>query len=29
LKKFKIIIKKDNSDSEPVGGFYKYWKFNV
>jgi phenylacetate-coenzyme A ligase PaaK-like adenylate-forming protein len=24
LKKFKIIIKKDNSDSEPVGGFYKY-----
>jgi phenylacetate-coenzyme A ligase PaaK-like adenylate-forming protein len=24
LKKFKIIIKKDNTDSEPVGGFYKY-----
>jgi phenylacetate-coenzyme A ligase PaaK-like adenylate-forming protein len=23
LKKFKIIVKKDNSDSEPVGGFYK------
>lgn len=24
LKKFKIIIKKDNSDSEPVGGFFRY-----
>ena len=24
LKKFKIILKKDNSDSEPVGGFYRY-----
>jgi len=24
LKKFKIILKKDNSDSEPVGGFYKH-----
>jgi phenylacetate-coenzyme A ligase PaaK-like adenylate-forming protein len=23
LKKFKIIVKKDNTDSEPVGGFYK------
>jgi len=23
LKKFKIIMKKDNSDSEPVGGFFK------
>lgn len=24
LKKFKIIVKKDKSDSEPVGGFYRY-----
>lgn len=24
LKKFKIIVKKDNSDIEPVGGFFKY-----
>jgi hypothetical protein len=24
LKKFKIIVKKDNTDSEPVGGFFKY-----
>jgi phenylacetate-coenzyme A ligase PaaK-like adenylate-forming protein len=24
LKKFKIIVKKDNTDNEPVGGFYKY-----
>jgi phenylacetate-coenzyme A ligase PaaK-like adenylate-forming protein len=24
LKKFKIIVKKDNSDSEPVGGFFRY-----
>jgi phenylacetate-coenzyme A ligase PaaK-like adenylate-forming protein len=24
LKKFKIIIKKDNTDAEPVGGYYKY-----
>jgi phenylacetate-coenzyme A ligase PaaK-like adenylate-forming protein len=24
LKKFKIILKKDNSDNEPVGGFFKY-----
>lgn len=24
LKKFKIIIKHDNTDSEPVGGYYKY-----
>ena len=24
LKKFKIIIKKDESDSEPVGGYFKY-----
>lgn len=24
LKKFKIIVKKDNTDSEPVGGFYKF-----
>ena len=23
LKKFKIIVKKDNTDNEPVGGFYK------
>jgi len=23
LKKFKIIVKKDNSDNEPVGGYYK------
>jgi len=26
LKKFKIIMKKDNSDSEPVGGFFKRTK---
>ena len=24
LKKFKIIMKKDNSDTEPVGGYYKH-----
>ena len=24
LKKFKIIIKKDNTDNEPVGGYFKY-----
>jgi hypothetical protein len=24
LKKFKIIIKKDNIDDEPVGGYFKY-----
>ena len=24
LKKFKIIIKKDNTDAEPVGGYFKY-----
>jgi len=24
LKKFKIIIKKDNTDTEPVGGYFKY-----
>lgn len=24
LKKFKIIVKKNNTDTEPVGGFYKY-----
>ena len=24
LKKFKIIVKKDDTDSEPVGGYFKY-----
>jgi hypothetical protein len=24
LKKFKIIMKKNNTDNEPVGGFYKF-----
>jgi len=24
LKKFKIIVKKDNTDAEPVGGYFKY-----
>jgi len=24
LKKFKIIMKRDNTDNEPVGGFFKY-----
>ena len=24
LKKFKIIVKKDNTDNEPVGGFFKF-----
>ena len=24
LKKFKIIVKKDDTDNEPVGGFFKY-----
>jgi len=24
LKKFKIIVKKDNTDNEPVGGYFKY-----
>ena len=23
LKKFKIIVKKDNTDAEPVGGYFK------
>ena len=26
LKKFKIIMKKDNTDNEPVGGYFKYKK---
>ena len=24
LKKFKIIVKKDDTDAEPVGGFFRY-----
>ena len=24
LKKFKTIVKKDDTDAEPVGGFFKY-----